>query len=185
MMKLPKPIVYSMTDEEIESLKIQAQEISNCPVRSRGRSFERCFAASKAGAILEFALCHQGAIKNPKKFNVMDPDSYAWDVLWNEHRTEVKRKKFLSDDRTKWYSYTDPNHVKTFLKNLDLVDYFIVGDYKILGENLYEVHWMFITKVGKNFKNYMQESVYNKGQMYYNHTRDKNYISLLGATNEI
>ena len=181
MIVAPKSITFSMTDTEIEFLNKQAREISECPVRGRGRSFEQCFAASRAGSILEFALIHQGATKNPKAFNVNDPDSYAWDVIWQDGRAEIKRKKFLSDDRTKWYSYTDPNYVKTFLKNVHLVDYFIVGDYKILGENLYEVHWMLITKVGSNFKDYMQESMYNKGQMYYNHTRDMNCVRLLGV----
>lgn len=181
MIVAPRPITFSMTDEEIEKIKKQAQEINRCPVRSRGRSYERCFAASLAGSILEIALVRQGGIKNPKAFNVNDPDSYAWDVTWQDGRAEIKRKKFLSDDRTKWYSYTDPNHVKTFLKNVHLVDYFIVGDYKILEENLYEVHWMLITKVGANFKNYMQESMYNRGQMYYNHTRDMNCVHLLGV----
>jgi hypothetical protein len=181
MVSLPQPITYSMTDQEIEYIKIQAREICDCFIRGRGRSFEECFAASHAGGILEFALCHQGATKNPKQFNIADADSYAWDVIWDNGKTEVKRKRFLSNEKTRWYSYTDPNYVKTFLKNIHLVDYFVVGDYKILDENVYEVHWMFITRVGKNFKNYMQKSMYNEGQMVYYHTRDKNYISLMGA----
>ena len=179
MIEKPRPITYSMTDEEIAYLQKQALDISNCPIRSRGRSYEECFASSHSGAILEFALCRQGATKNPKSFNEEDPDSYAWDVTWDGGQMEVKRKKFLSDDRTKWYSYNDIAYVKTFLNNLHLVDYFAVGDYKILDTNVYNVQWMFITKVGSNFKNYMQKSIYNKGQMYYNHTRDANCIRLM------
>ena len=174
MIKVPQNITYSMTDEEIEYLSKQAFEISECPVRSRGRTYDECFRATRAGAILEFALVHQGAIKNPKEFNVSDRDSYAWDVLWDGGQTEVKRKNFLSNDNTKWYSYNDPVYVKTFLKNLDIVDNFIVGDYKVLEPNVFAVEWMLITKAGKYFKNYMQESLYNRGQMYYNHYRDVN-----------
>ena len=174
MIKTPQPITYSMTDEEIEYLSKQALEISQCPVRSRGRTYEECFSASRAGAILEFALVHQGATKNPKEFDPSDRDSYAWDVIWDAGQTEVKRKNFLSNDSTKWYSYNDPVYVKTFLKNLDIVDHFIVGDYKVLEPNVFAVEWMLITKVGKDFKNYMQKSLYNAGQMYYNHYNDRN-----------
>ena len=174
MIKTPQPITYSMTDEEIEYLSKQALEISQCPVRSRGRTYEECFSASRAGAILEFALVHQGATKNPKEFDPSDRDSYAWDVMWDAGQTEVKRKNFLSNDSTKWYSYNDPVYVKTFLKNLDIVDHFVVGDYKVLEPNVFAVEWMLITKVGKGFKNYMQKSLYNAGQMYYNHYNDRN-----------
>jgi hypothetical protein len=174
MIKTPQPITYSMTDEEIEYLSKQALEISQCPVRSRGRTYEECFSASRAGAILEFALVHQGATKNPKEFDPLDRDSYAWDVIWDNGQTEVKRKNFLSNDNTKWYSYDDPVYVKTFLKNLDIVEHFIVGDYKVLEPNVFAVEWMLVTKVGKYFKNYMQKSLYNSGQMYYNHYNDKN-----------
>ena len=163
-----------MTDEEIEYLSKQALEISQCPVRSRGREYDECFRATRAGAILEFALVHQGAIKNPKEFDPSDRDSYAWDVMWDAGQTEVKRKNFLSNDSTKWYSYNDPVYVKTFLKNLDIVDHFVVGDYKVLEPNVFAVEWMLITKVGKGFKNYMQKSLYNAGQMYYNHYNDRN-----------
>ena len=174
MLKVPRNVTYSMTEEEIEYLNKQAFEISQCPVRSRGRGYEQCLNATRSGAILEFALVHQGAIKNPKEFDPSDRDSYAWDVMWDAGQTEVKRKNFLSNDNTKWYSYNDPAYVKTFLKNLDIVEHFIVGDYKILEPNVFQVQWMLITKVGTNFRNYMQKSLYNSGQMYYNHYNDKN-----------
>jgi hypothetical protein len=172
MIKNPERIRYSMTDLEIEYLREQAYEISQCPVRSRGRDYESCFAATFAGSVLEFALVHQGAIKNPKKFDKTDPDSYAWDVLWDEGKTEVKRKRFLKDDRTKWYSVDDPQYVKTFQKNIRLVDHLVVGDYITLGKNDFDVQWMLITKVGKDFNRYMQESMYNPGQLVYYHNRD-------------
>ena len=174
MLKVPRNVTYSMTEEEIEYLNKQAFEISQCPVRSRGRGYAQCLNATRSGAILEFALVHQGAIKNPKEFDPSDRDSYAWDVMWDAGQTEVKRKNFLSNDSTKWYSYNDPVYVKTFLKNLDIVDHFVVGDYKVLEPNVFAVEWMLITKVGKGFKNYMQKSLYNAGQMYYNHYNDRN-----------
>lgn len=174
MIKVPQNITYSMTEEELEYLHKQAFEISQCPVRSRGRSYDQCLSATRAGSVLEFALVHQGATKNPKDFDVSDRDSYAWDVIWDGGQTEVKRKNFLSNDTTKWYSYNDPTYVKTFLKNLDIVDHFIVGDYKMLETNLFEVQWMLITKVGNNFRDYMKKSMYNSGQMYYNHYNDVN-----------
>lgn len=172
MIKTPKHIRYSMTNEEIEYVREQAYDISKCPVRSQGRDYETCFADTFAGSILEFALVHQGATKNPKKFNPNDPDSYAWDVVWDNGQTEVKRKRFLHNDNTKWYSANDPKYVKTFRKNIRLVDHFVVGDYKVHGKNDFDVQWMLITKVGKDFNRYMQESMYNPGQLVYYHNRD-------------
>ncbi|HAW04222.1 MAG TPA: hypothetical protein DCW83_06000 [Saprospirales bacterium] len=172
MIKVPERIQYSMLDTEIEYLRKQAYEISQCPVRSHDRDYDTCFAATLAGSILEFALVHQGATKNPKEFDITDPDSYAWDVIWDSGKTEVKRKRFLKDDRTQWYSVDDPTYVKTFQKNIRLVDHFVVGDYKVIGSNQYDVQWMLITKVGNDFNRYMKESMYNKGQLVYYHTRD-------------
>lgn len=172
MIKKPMSIRYSMTDEELEYLNKQAFEISQCPVRGYGRTQAECFQASKAGSVLEFALVHQGGIKNPKEFDVSDPDSYAWDILWDGGKTEIKRKKFLNNDNTKFYSTRNMRHIQTFLRNVDIVDQFAVGDYRVLDDNLYEVEWMCITSVGKDFLNYFKESLYNPGQMVYYHNRD-------------
>lgn len=172
MIKVPQRIRFSMSDAEFDSVHKQALEISQCSVKSKGRDYHSCFIATLNGSILEYALVHQGATKNPKNFDVTDPDSYAWDVMWDGGKTEVKRKRFLKDDRTQWYTANDPTYVKTFQKNIHLVDYFVVGDFKVLDFNDFDVQWMLITQVGDNFNRYMKESMYNQGQLVYYHTKD-------------
>ena len=145
-----------MTNPEIEYLRKQAYEISQCPVTKSWVVITKPALLQLSLALyLEFALVHQGAIKNPKEFNEADPDSYAWDVMWDGGKTEVKRRRFLTDTRTQWYSVNDPRYVKTFQKNIRLVDHFCVGDYKVLGKNDFDVQWMLITKVGNDFNRYM------------------------------
>lgn len=177
----PEPITFELSHDEIEFINEMATEIYNCPVRSRGRSKDQVQNAVKAGVILEFALERQGAIKNPTQFDVKNRDSYVWDVIWNSLKTEVKRKRFLSNDNTKYYSWNKPEYVKTFLKNTDIVEQLIVGDYVELSDNKYKVEWMLVTRIGNNFKSYLKKSLYNSGQMYYNHNMDNNCQYLLGG----
>jgi len=171
---IPKPITLTLTQKELDFIETMAIDIHSCRTRSRGRSYEQVYLATKAGVILEFALERQGAKKNPRPWRVSDRESYAWDVLWNNKKTEVKRKRFLTDDRTSWYSWNDPSYVKTFLKNTDLVQQLIIGDYREIEEDTYEVKWMLMTDVGRDFRNYIKKSMYNLGQMYYNHKQDPN-----------
>ena len=170
----PKPITFKLTQEELQFIENMAIDIHACPTRSRGRTYDEVYSSTKAGVILEFALERQGAKKNPRPWRPSDRESYAWDVIWNNKKTEVKRKRFLSDDRTMWYSWDKPEYVKTFLKNLDIVNQLIVGDYRMIEEDVYEVKWMLMTDVNRDFKNYIKKSMYNLGQMYYNHKQDPN-----------
>jgi len=176
----PEPITFKLSESELSFIETMASEIYNCPVRSRGRSYEQVYAATKAGVILEFALERQGAEKNPLEFDVKNRESYAYDVKWNNLRTEVKRKRFLSNDKTKYFSWNRPEYVKTFLRNTDIVEQLIVGDYEEVSNNKYSVSWMLMTSVTENFKNYVKKSMYNQGQLYYNHTMDRNCEYLLG-----
>ena len=170
----PANTTFILDSDHLSFIETMAKEIHACKVRSRGRSYEQVYAATKAGVILEFALEVQGARKNPLPFDVVNRESYSWDVEWNGLKTEVKRKAFLNDDRTKYYSWDKPEYVKTFLRNLDIAQQLIVGDYKQIGENTYNVEWMLMTKAGEGFKKYIKKSLYNEGQMYYNHHIDPN-----------
>lgn len=180
-MKTPSKMTFTLDKYELDHIDQMATEIHNCPVRNRGRTFEQVYKSTRAGVILEFALERQGASKNQLPFDSANRESYAYDVLWNGLKTEVKRKRFLNDDRTMYYSWDDPSYVKTFLRNTDLVDQLIVGDFKEVSENTYEVDWMLSSKIGKNFKQYIKKSMYNQGQMYYNHKQDPNCTYLRSA----
>lgn len=171
-------ITFELNEKELAFIDEMSKEIFECSVRSRGRSLEQVASSVRNGVILEFALQRLGAQKNPAEFDVTDRDTYAWDVLWNGKKTEVKRKKFLHNDTTKYYSWDRPEYVKTFLNNLDLVEQLIVGDFIELENNYYRVEWMLETAVDKNFRKYINKSMYNQGQMYYNHFQDTscNYL---------
>ena len=177
----PKDIIFKLSSEQLDFIETMAKEIYQCPRRNQNRDYRRVYNSTKAGVILEFALERQGAIKNPKQFDHTDRDSYAWDVMWNGKRTEVKRKQFLRNNSSKYYTWNNSKHVDTFLKNAGYVQQLIVGDYEeIDGVNdTYNVKWMLATQVGKDFKKFIKKSMYNEGQMYYNHKYDKNCTYLL------
>lgn len=177
----PETITFSLDEDELRYIGEMATDMFNCQIRRRNRTYEQVYASTKAGKILEFALVRQGAQHNPLEFDVKNRESYAYDVVWNSLRTEVKRKRFLSNDTTKYYSWNKPEYVKTFLKNTDIVEQLIVGDYIELSDNLYKVEWMLVTRIGNNFKSYLKKSLYNSGQMYYNHNMDNNCQYLLGG----
>jgi len=179
-MKL-KNITFKMSDEELDFIETMAKDIHACPKRNRNRGYAQVYNSVKAGVILELALKRQGATKNPSKFDEKDRSTYAWDVMWNGKRTEVKRMKFLSKPDVRWYSWDKPENVSTFLKNIDYVEQLIVGDYETINnvDNTYSVSWMLITKVEKDFKKFIKKSMYNEGQMYYNHKSDKNCTYLI------
>lgn len=166
-------IVFKLSDYELDMIEKMAREIHACPVRNRGRTYSVVERSVKNGSILEFALERQGAFKNNLPFDVTNRESYAWDVIWEGKKTEVKRKNFLSNDSTKYYSWDNPSYVQTFLNNLDIVEQLIVGDYKEIEKDTFVVEWMLMTDVGQDFKRYIKKSMYNKGQMYYNHLQDK------------
>lgn len=150
-------------------------EIYLCPRRNQGRTLEQVRKATICGILLEHALELQGFKRNPKEFDVTDPDSYAWDVSLSQPGNkegltfEVKRCRI--DDNRKWFSFYN-NQVKTFRKNLHLVDGVIVGDYKMGLDNHVKVQWM-LTAPAKNFFQHVYDSKYNKGEMYYNHNQVK------------
>lgn len=172
-MKLPQKCEVYIDQNRLDAIETMTTEMFNCSRRRRGRTIEQIYQSAYSGKILEYALEDQGAVLNPKEFNPADRDSYCWDVLWNGLRTEVKRKKFI-DSKVEFYSWYNPDHVKTFLKNSDYVEQFIAGDFKRVGTHKYRVEWMFSTLVNQDFQKYIKKSMYNEGQMYYNHRHDPN-----------
>jgi hypothetical protein len=169
----PKNCEVLINQDRLRAIEVMSTDMFNCPHRRRGRTYKEVYTNTYSGKILEYALEDQGGVLNPKEFNEKDRDSYCWDVTWNSLRTEVKRKKFIGSKVT-FYSWYSMDYVRTFLKNTDYVEQLIVGDYKLVGPHKYKVEWMFITPVLNNFKQYIQKSMYNEGQMIYNHRYDPN-----------
>lgn len=171
----PRDIQFTITPELIEKRDTMAAQMYLCPKRRNGNSLDQKIYQAQAGIFLEHALEIQGAEANEKEFDVKDRDSYFWDVKWDGLYTEVKRCK-MHEDRS-WFTFYEIQ-VKTMLNNIDRLDLLIVGDYEIIEKNTCSVKWMLMTPV-KTFKRNVKRSMYNEGQMYYNHTGESNCVILM------
>jgi hypothetical protein len=144
----PLPITIELQDYQYSFIETMAQDMFNCPVRRRNRSYEEVYASTKKGLILEYALEKQGAIKNPAPFDKSNLYSYCWDVMLGAYKTEVKCTRDpnnCGEFKASWLTFSYDT-VKTFLKNLkrdpDCVDKIIFGYYNEIKENTYDVNWL-------------------------------------------
>jgi hypothetical protein len=172
---VPKPIIFEFTQELKEWQEELAQGTFNQPFNTQSLEQKRMNALS--GVFLEHALVLQGATKNPAKFDKTDRYSYCWDVDWHNHLTEVKRCGM--DDRTNWFTFY-PEQVKTMCNNLDIVQLLIVGDYRIMEDNMISVKWLLMSNP-QNFRANMkpckirsaEDIEKGRQQYYYNHHASK------------
>lgn len=143
--KTPQTITFSLTEEQKSHIQAMAEGIHNCPIRSRGRSFDAIYKSVKNGAILEFALVEQGAVKNDAEFDHTNPLSYCWDVFWDGQRAEVKC--FYFDSTMSWVSFP-LRFVQTFInttkRGKNLVDIIIFGYYDETPEGVITARWRLI-----------------------------------------
>lgn len=143
--KIPQPVTYTLTTEQESHIRIMAEEIHACPVRSRGRTYDVIYKSVRNGAILEFALVAQGAIKNDAIFDHTKPLTYCWDVFWDGHRAEVKC--FYFDDSMSWVSFP-LTFVQTFInvtrRAQNLVDIIIFGYYDENSDGSVTTRWRLI-----------------------------------------
>ena len=165
----PKPIVFEFSQE----LKQWQEELAQGIFGRDGQPIEQKRNQALSAVFLEHALVLQGAIKNPAQFDVSDRYSYCWDVLWHGFETEVKR--CAMDERTNWFTFY-PEQVKTMCNSLHIVKLLIVGDYRILPDNMVSVKWLLMSNP-QNFKSNMrrckirsQEDIESgRQEYYYNH----------------
>ena len=191
----PKPILFEFTTELKEWQEELAQGTFNQP--GNKQSLEQKRRQALSAVFLEHALVLQGATKNPSKFLLKDRYSYCWDVEWYKFITEVKR--CAMNERTNWFTFY-PEQVKTMCNSLHIVELLIVGDYRILPDNMVSVHWLLMTNP-QNFKNNMnkckirsaEDIKENKQQYYYNHHNSEtilikdctNLVKLLDIINNV
>lgn len=149
--RLPEPITYSLNNEQNEFMLEMSRDIHACPRRNRqGRAYDTVLNNVRSGLILEFALELQGAIKNPKRFDYTDPDSYDWDVDW-DGLTEIKRmadcRQFPKNRRSHWITFA-PYKVETYVRNITRepgkVDKIIFGVYNEIMPNTFDVDWRLV-----------------------------------------
>lgn len=143
--KIPQTITFTLTEDQKSHIQTMAEGIHACPIRSRGRSFDAIYKSVKNGAILEFALVEQGAVKNNAEFDHTDPLTYCWDVFWDGLRAEVKC--FYFDDTMSWVSFP-LKYVQTFInttkRGKNLVDIIIFGYYDETPEGVITAKWRLI-----------------------------------------
>lgn len=143
--KTPKPITFSLTEEQNQHILQMAKEIHACPVRSRGRAYESIYRAVRNGAILEYALVAQGAVKNNAVFDHTNPLTYCWDVFWDGQRAEVKCLYF--DDDMTWVSFpmrTVQTFINTTRRGKNLVDIIIFGYYTESKDGVISAKWRLV-----------------------------------------
>ena len=143
--KLPEKITFTLTEEQNQHILQMSKEIHACPVRSRGRSYDTIYRAVRNGAILEYALVAQGAVKNSAVFDHTQPLTYCWDVFWDGLRAEVKC--FYFDENTHWVSFP-LRFVKTFInttrRGKNLVDIIIFGYYTESKDGAITAKWRLV-----------------------------------------
>jgi hypothetical protein len=143
--KTPQEITFSLTEEQNQHILQMAKEIHACPVRSHGRAYDTIYRSVRNGAILEYALVAQGAVKNNAVFDHTDPLTYCWDVFWDGMRAEVKC--FYFDSSMSWVSFPI-RFVQTFInttkRGKNLVDIIIFGYYNETPEGMITAKWRLI-----------------------------------------
>lgn len=143
--KTPQTVTFTLTEEQKSHIQTMAEGIHGCPIRSRGRNFDAIYKSVKNGAILEFALVEQGAVKNEAEFDHTNPLSYCWDVFWDGQRAEVKC--FYFDSSMSWVTFP-LRFVQTFInttkRGKNLVDIIIFGYYDETPEGVITAKWRLI-----------------------------------------
>lgn len=148
----------SMLDPILEDI---SKDIHACPVRSRGRPYNK-IRKSVDKMALEYALDKLGFPLNSIPFDKTNRESYCYDNILNGDTFECK------NFHKAWYSY-DSDHVATMKKNLDRIKYFVSGRVDIT-EDQYIVEFMLIANANTFFK-YQCRSNFPNAQFpfYYNH----------------
>ena len=179
-LEVPKPVRVSLSHEELEHIRIMAEEIFPCPVRNKqGRSYQKVYDDTLSGIILEYGMVRQGATMNPKKFDPTDPDSHNWDVDWKFWRAEIKNTNY-SDSTALPKNYKEKKWVmcaswiaEKILKNRRMypgcVDIVIFGKSKKVSENVYDVSYEATVpfeniqyKLREGKRTYENNKIYNK-----------------------
>ena len=162
-----KWIYLPKTEDTEEFLSNKTDELFNNPRTRHGRSYSQVYNSVKM-MLIEHTLVKYNPdfILNPKRINISDPESYAYDVVHKPSGMTVEIKRFGLSDNFKWFSYPK-QALKTFLKNIDIIDTLACAKFKE-ETNRYAVKFMLVADT-KTFKEYMKTSVYNSDDMYYSH----------------
>ena len=166
-----------------DAITAMATDIYNSPYQQnkRHRTYEQVYDDCKH-IVIEYALAQRlNGMRNPKEFDMTDPDSYIWDVsteTFSDDRIlfECKRHK---ENGGEMFSYANSG-MKTFLKHKDHLDY-VVSARVIEEKDWYTVKFTYIMDA-PSFEDYWQPSKFNPTwESFYNNgksNRDNNCIKI-------
>jgi hypothetical protein len=150
---------------ELESYLIKkTDDIYDKPFTRKNRSWGEVYNAT-CNMIPEFAIAEQFPDFIKTEFVSGDRHSYAYDLKHKSGDT-FEFKRWKNNDNQRWFSYPR-DALKTFNKNIDVINYMICGRMKEYQE-YYEVGLHLIADA-KSFFRYFHESTRLNADPYYNH----------------
>jgi len=161
--------LYDKIEQTVLEIKFNLQ--------SNGRSDEELRRDVFSGLVLEHSACKllSGEL-NDQKFNHKIRESYAYDLTVDGKRIEVKRVGWNDN----WFNFNLKGSqftlkrpfLDTFLNNLDIIDYILVGSSYLEDEEKLKAVIKFKWLIdAKSFKHYIKESNKNKNS-YTSHYYD-------------
>lgn len=159
----PKCVIVPKSPELLEFFEETALKIYENPATNKtNRRYEQVYADTEK-MVQEFALEERAGLKrNENKFDYTDRQTYAYDLYDPENDKKFEVKSWAKT----YFSFTD-YEVKTFRKNLDIVDYLVCAKTVTL-EDRYEIYFYMVANA-KTFNKYVTKSNYPNGNDYYNH----------------
>lgn len=156
------PVRIKRSEELNKKFDTIANEIYHCPVRNESKRKFTTVLFSVEKMVIEHALAQStGMILNPLEFDYRNRQSYAYDVIDPDNNATFECKRWAE----KWFSFNQKD-VNTFLKNTDIVDYFVSG--KVLRTTEYFTVFFHLVADAKSFKQFIRPSQYNN-KLYYDH----------------
>lgn len=169
MILTPEPVIVKKTKSLTDHLTTMAESIYNCPKRNyTHRRYDQVYSHT-LGKIIDIALAAKADLElNPKEFDVTDRDSYCYDVYDPNNNIKFECKQWAVN----YYSF-HPSSIKTFLNNLDVLDYLVCGKMSEEDEH-FSVNFYMIANA-KTFNKYavysLNEESRARGMKYYAHKR--------------
>lgn len=158
------PIRVERTPALNEKFKGISLEIYRCPVRNRNHRDYSTVEQCVEKMVLEHAIAQEyGLTLNPLEFDHKNRESYAYDLIDESvsYRPTFECKRFAET----WFSFFEDD-VKTFRKNIDIVDFLVSGKvYRT--EEAYFVFFNLLADA-KTFENYVRRSKFTS-KLYYDH----------------
>ena len=150
-------------EELFDDITKMAKVICPCPRRNaRQRTYKQVFNDCSRIAI-EYALAKIiNGERNPNEWDKFNPESFRWDVRFEDTYFEVKRHAL----GTYWFSYAEES-LNTFKKYAHTLDYMVSG-YMETHDSAYVVEFALVANA-KTFFKFFRPSQFANQWPYYDH----------------